>query len=515
MSLDQKKEKKSKENQKDKRNNQRGNKHSESKNDDNRFKIKLLVFALLLVLIVLASVMILRLAQHKLVLSRGESYYNLRIAQSLISDPFLSKDPVQNTPYEPNPYHYLLALLLIIFPLENVLIFFPIVLGLVSAFIFFKLLILIGIRYQQAAYALIILSVTPAFIILFTGLFSIGFVMFLSLLISFIIIKHKKSRYELFLCILLFLILALTSSTGFLINLLFLLFICSALKRKLNLLFIPLIPSVLVIFLLNIFSNYTPRLLGFHSFEFRNILSVLRADPGFDLFLLALFFLGFIISWARTEQRRIFHLALIGLLALSLFNDVAMVFTSFIITVYCVIAILYLYNRKWELEIIRIGTFLLVLCSLVFSLTNQMNTLVKAQPDQSIQKSLLFLKGFGDGKVLTGEENGFLVEYYAGKNVLLDANSHLLPDYPEIKNLTDKLFRMARLKDAEPLLNQYDIRYVLITPDMKEAIWEGREQGLWFLVGNSESFDRIYSSKGVGIWKYNSIEKAQAQIALP
>jgi hypothetical protein len=74
---------------------------------------------------------------------------------------------------------------------------------------------------------------------------------------------------------------------------------------------------------------------------------------------------------------------------------------------------------------------------------------------------------------------------------------------------------MARLKDAEPLLNQHDIRYVLITPDMKEAIWEGREQGLWFLVGNSESFDRIYNSKGVGIWAYNPIEKAQAQTALP
>jgi hypothetical protein len=50
---------------------------------------------------------------------------------------------------------------------------------------------------------------------------------------------------------------------------------------------------------------------------------------------------------------------------------------------------------------------------------------------------------------------------------------------------------------------------------MKEDIWEGREQGLWFLVGNSESFDRIYSTKGVGIWAYNPVEKAQPQAALP
>jgi hypothetical protein len=473
---------------------------------------KIIVLAFLLILAILSIVIVLRLVQGKPALPRGESYYNIRMAQALNPQPFISKDPVQGTPYEPNSYHYLLALLLAVLPIEVVIIALPILLGLISAFLFFKILIMIGITEERAAYALIILAVTPVFVVLFTGLYSSALVVLLSLLLIFIIIKAKKSKFELVLCILLFFLLALTSLMGFLLTLLLIFSLCQVLKRKLNLLFIPLVPSVIAFAFLSILYKYTPRLLGFHGFAFRNILSILRAENGFDIFLLVLFFFGFFVSWARNEQRRLFHLAVLGLFSLSLFNDSALIFVSFITAIYCVNAIFYLYQRKWELEIIRTGTLLLVLCGLVFSITSQANLLVKAQPGQEIEKALISLKEKDRGSVLTAEENGFLVEFYSGDKVLLDSNSFLYPEYGEYSNVSDKLFKMARLKDAEPLFKQYELRYVLITPEMKDRIWGGRDQGLWLLVQNSESFDRIYSNRGVSIWEYKpSEETSQAQ----
>ncbi len=481
------------------------------KNEQNKNTFELVIFALLLILIILSLVMIIRLTQSKPLFPIGESYYNLRIAQSLKQDFFLTQDPVQGIVYEPNPYHYLLALLLVIFPSQLVSLFFPLLLGVLSGFLFFKLLVLLGVKPKQAAYSLIVLSVTPVFIILFTGLYLSGFVVFLALLALVLTLHNKPVHHTI--GILLLILLALTSLTGFLVTLIILFFLCLALKKafkknfkkNLRALLLSVLISVLVIVPLTLFSNYAPRLLGFHTFAFKNIFSILRASLGFDLFLFVLFLTGFVIIWIKDKEKKLFHLAVFGLIILSLFNSTARVFASFIIIIYCVVAITYFYNRRWELSIIKTGTLLLVLCSLVFSVVNQANLLVNAQPDKEMQNALISLKGLDKGRVLTSEENGFLVEFYSEKNVLLDANSFLVPDCSELKNAADTLFRATRLKEAEPLIKEHELRYILITPSMKQELWEAREQELWFLIKHSESFIKKYEEEGIEIWEYVSV----------
>ncbi|MBW2990138.1 hypothetical protein KY348_00360 [Candidatus Woesearchaeota archaeon] len=468
-------------------------------------KHRILIFALVLLVIVLSLVIIIRLKQHQPIFPAGESYYNLRMAQALKSDFLLTKDPVQGTLYEPNPYHYLLALLLFLFPVEIVSLFLPLILGVVCAALFYKLLLLIRVKQKMAAFSLIILSVTPAFISLFTGVYMPGFVIFVSLLIL-VLSLNKRHAYQA-LCVLLFILLALTSLTGFVITLLILLFLCLVLKRKVKVFYVPLIISGLLIALLTIFSNhtnYTPRMLGFHGFAFKSILSVLQATLGFDLFLILLFCSGFVIVWIKAKEKKLFHLPVLLFVILSFFNIIARAYASVIITVYCVSAITYFYNRKWDLKVIRTGTLLLVFCSLVFSVLNQVNILSAAQPDIEMEKALLFLRDLDEGRVLTVEENGFLVEFYSGKKVLLDSNSFMYSDYPVLKKDSDDLFSATRLKEAEPLLEKHDLHYILITPAMKEELWEGREQELWFLVMHSESFTKKYDKQDVEIWEYTS-----------
>jgi hypothetical protein len=264
----------------------------------------------------------------------------------------------------------------------------------------------------------------------------------------------------------------------------------------------PVIPSLIALFILVISSIYPLSLTGFHGFEFKNILSVLGADIGFDIFIIILFFAGFIILWNKNKEKRLMHLAVMAFIIFSFFNTPARAFSSFIITNYCVVAIIYFFKRKWELDIIRTGTLLLVLCSIIFSLINQVHVLVQAQPDLEMQEALVFLRKLDAGIVLSAENSGFIVEFYSGKQALLDKNSFLKPDYKETRQDADQLFTIPRLREAEPLIQRYNIRYILITPEMKEELWEGREEGLLLLVKNSESFFRKYDYMGVEIWEY-------------
>jgi len=466
-------------------------------------------FGLLLIIVVLSLVMITRPAQQNPVFPNGESYHNLRIAEALKQHLSLTQDPVQETVYEPNPYHYLLALLLIIIPVELLSIYLPLLLGVLCGFIFYRLILLMGVKPKNAAYAIIILSVTPAFIVLFTGLYVLGFVILLSLL-SLLLALKKKKTFQTFctvLCTLLFILLALTSLTGFILTILILLILCLGLKKKIRVFYVPVIISVIAAFLLTFLTNYVPRILGFHSFAFQNILSLLSAPIGFDIFLLVLFITGFIVFWINKKEKRLFHLAVLGLLIFSLFNIVLRAYASFIITVYMAVAISYFFNRKWDLKVIKKGTLLLVLCSLVFSLINQASMLVDAQPDKEMQQALVFFNGLSKGKTLALEKDGFLIEFYSGKNVLLDSNSYLVPGYKDIKNDSSNLFGFVRLKEAEPILHKHSIRYILLTPYMKQELWENQEQGLWFLVRNSDSFVKKYVEQDIEIWEYAPVDQ--------
>lgn len=459
-----------------------------------------LLIAISIIILFLSLIMILRLVKDKPVFPRGESYYNLRIAESLKNSAFLSEDSLEGTEHYPNPYRHLITALLLIFNSEKALLFLPLVLGVASALLFFQLLSFIGVKLGAASSSLLILSFTPAYLVLFTGLYLTGFTLFLSLLV--IVLLNSKRVFLQITGIICSLILALTSVTGFALTILILLVFYLVLKKNLRVLILSAIASITLVVFVSLSFRQLPRVLGFHAFNFKDTLSLLGAQLGFDIFLLLIFLIGFIVVWVRADNKRFLHLGVLALFALSFFNTLARAFTSFIIAYYCAVAINFLYKRKWELGIIRTGTLLLVLCSLAFSAANQMNLLVSAQPDSSLAEALISFKDLEQGRTLADEPSGFLIEFYAGKEAWLDDNSFLFKDYKEKQRVANTLFESVRIKDAEPFLNQSGIRYILITPAMKEELWENNEKGLWFLVKNSESFVKRYQKDDIELWEY-------------
>jgi hypothetical protein len=293
---------------------------------------------------------------------------------------------------------------------------------------------------------------------------------------------------------------------GFGITLLFLLIISLLESRSVKSLMVASTFPALILASLAIVTHYLLMELkanGFEAFDVKSVFSIFGASMGIDIFLLLLFFTGIALIWSYIRTLRIYHLFSILLVLLSFFNPLVRVYASLVIVVYCVFSIKHLYYTKWELEIIKKGTIILLICALVFSSLSQVNTIINSEPGSEIMRVAGSLKKEQAGTVFTEEAQGFFLQYASEKRTMLDGNSRQYDDYYSIQGDYEYMLGLVRLKDAEPMIVKHSIRYFLITPDMKEKIWEGKESGLLLLLKNSEKFTRIdESTEGFELWKY-------------
>ncbi len=139
-----------------------------------------------------------------------------------------------------------------------------------------------------------------------------------------------------------------------------------------------------------------------------------------------------------------------------------------------------------------------MLCALVFSLVNQVNIQLNSEPSRDMHKALMSMNSIYPGAVLSDEDNGFMIEYFSGRKAFLDGNSRFQGNYASLKGASFELF------NASPLLDSLKIRYIMITPEMKEELWESRQEKLWLLLQHSERFDNRFDDGGIDIWLYLS-----------
>ena len=59
-----------------------------------------------------------------------------------------------------------------------------------------------------------------------------------------------------------------------------------------------------------------------------------------------------------------------------------------------------------------------------------------------------------------------------------------------------------RLEEVRGKIEKYNVKYILIDKKMTEGlIWDDQNQGLRYLLRNSETFKNSYASEGVEVWK--------------
>ena len=469
------------------------------------------MWAVLVIAIMLSFLIGIRAARGNLIYPNGEAYDALRAAESINTNLFFSEDLLQNRSYSPNPFDYVVAASLRNFG-AYALFALPIALGILTALLFYRMLVLLGFPRKNAGLCTMLLAATPAFLSSFSTLSRLGFAVLLSLLVMALYFEPAywdfpwkiSGKIYFGFAIAALCLLSITSLLAFLITIVLMMVLSTLQGRGMkSMLFASSIPFL---FLLPVFTytDYLSRSIldaGFHAFNLRESFSVLGASLGLDFFVFLLFLTGFVILWSFIKELRIYHLLSLLFIVLSLFNPLFRIYASMMMTVYCVVAIKHLYYRKWELELIKSGTVMLIACAVLFSLLSETTASASREPAQEATLALQALASMPPGTVFTQPSYGYTIEFYAAKPVLLDDSSPRYPGYYEKLYYYNALLNASRIADAETAIQKLGIKYFLITPMMKEDIWYDRDEKLLLLLKNSNKFENRFDS-GFEIWEY-------------
>ena len=156
-------------------------------------------------------------------------------------------------------------------------------------------------------------------------------------------------------------------------------------------------------------------------------------------------------------------------------------------------------NRRYDVDLIKTFTLLAIICGFLFSGISYIHRMSFLPPNQEIVESLQWLNkhsNYGD-VVLSHYSCGFWISYFAQRTAFSDDN--------DMKNsLSYSIYYGRNLKNLTDVFDQNNIKYVWITDDMKKGmVWSRPDEGLLFLLHNSEKFNKIYSSDNTEIWEYN------------
>jgi hypothetical protein len=473
----------------------------------------LVLYGVVAILLFLSLIFVVRSWNDSGFFPNGESYYNLRLAAELVKDPYLFHDDIQNRSYTPSVLHILLAVGLQ-FLGSGTYFIFPILTGVLCAFVFYKLMKVLGMPKKNAFACMLLLAATPPFIYAYTTLSSSGLTALLSVTVLFFYF-HKdywefpwKMSGKIYFGISIFVLsaLAVTSLLGFAITLIFISIISIIENRNIrSMFFASSFPAVLLI-PFGLYTDYFKTAvdsMGFHQLDLRQSFSIFGSPSGIDLFFTIIAIMGMIIVWNYIKDLRVYHLVFIAFVACSLINPLFRIYSSMIMTVYCVVAIKHLYYRKWELEITKTGTMILIFCAIVFSILNQVSTVISSEPTSSTNEFFDRAILSGNSTILTDPDYGYYVQWISGRQSLLDGSSFMYPDYVEKYGDYEYLMGATKLKDAQLILDKYSVDQIIITPQMKENLWNDKEQGLMLVLRNSPAFSlKDKSQSGLEHWQY-------------
>jgi hypothetical protein len=161
-------------------------------------------------------------------------------------------------------------------------------------------------------------------------------------------------------------------------------------------------------------------------------------------------------------------------------------------------------ERDWSLPMLKNLTLIIIVCGVIFSTISYADRMIDAEPSPETLHSLELLeKASKAGEiVLTHPKYGYYIESVANRKVFADSLSTDNYDQNFLYKVVDSIFTSRSLEDTETLLRTYNIRFVWITPQMKQGlVWNKEEEGLLFLLEKSETFKKVYSTYDYDIWE--------------
>ncbi|MBU2639218.1 MAG: hypothetical protein KKG75_00760 [Nanoarchaeota archaeon] len=409
-----------------------------------------------------------------------ESFYHLRIAKDILSDGFLQYDELSfsgRDTFLERGLSYSIASVSFItkISVETSAKILFLLLGLFAVYLLHLIFKLLNLK--EGLFALPVLIISPAFIYLFTVInrYAVSFILLLLLVYFFL-----KKRYYLSGFFLLLMPLFSYAFTSFILisGLFYFLY-----KKK---------SKLLLIFLFLILLVWIFTLKGFN-LEF---ISDLGGDLGLSIFGIFIVFVGLGFFW---KKKRFISLYLLCLILFIFY--LKLYWMIFILNIPFCLLIAYsftnLLNIKWESELIKELTILLLICGLLLSGFSFVKSLSDAEPTEEIFDTLsLIPRG---SVVLSIPKNGYWINYAGMKNVVDEFV--WFTDFEERNNDIETLFWTENLNEVVSVLDKYNVDYILLGSVAKHKILAKDEEGILFFLKYSDKFKKLKEGN-IELWRY-------------
>lgn len=421
-----------------------------------------------------------RIFQGNPYMINSEAYYNIRVA---------GEDTLQDRTM---PFS-----ILDIFNKNNIIFnkILPLFLGILCVGLAIMIMKKHNISEKNTTAITLILISSPIFLYTFLDLKYFSFAIILSLLTVYLI----SSKKYIFAIIPLVLIPFFDFYSSLISIVLVMLYILLTAKNYNNykIIIIISVASFIAALLLNNYLGYSVTRIPL---EKTRMITDIGAEVGFSFSSLVLTIIGMILLWDKGLKSLLVYILIILMFILSAFNTTLKAYVNFILVVYAGFAFIYLKRRKWSIQIIKKVTLLLIICSIMFTTILYSTRLSKTEPTPAYVDALRFIKdkSLEDESVLSAIENGYIIEYYSERRSFVDEKTNIYE--PNRIAVYNNLTTSRNLEKTESILKDYSIKYIFIDKIFMQKL--EADEGLLFIIENSQKFKEIYKNEEVAVWMY-------------
>lgn len=475
-----------------------------------RIKEKSLYWIIIgLTFLIILTPHLIRLAAYENLMPGEDAYYHLRLAEHIRENPGIPKtDPLVDRIYDHNPYHFILAIAGLPFGLEFASKAIPAIFGLLSMTVFYLVMRHLKFRETKRFFICLILALSPVFIYTFSTSSHFAIIVFLNLLGFYFFIK--KQRIFSFLSLITFLLIPFFNFFNALVTLI-LLFAYTLYKgtskKRFYIISSGIIIRTIAYHLYIFYAFGLPQNPSFVTTSIiQNSISDIGAVIGFSFFTVILAFVGVLVTWKKKREFYYIYIITLALIVLSFyFGDYTNIYLNFIVVIMAGFGFFFLIDRKWQIKIIKKASLLLLICGIAFSMVSYMTRFSSMQPYPGEVESLKWLEQNSEEGdiVLSHYSNGFWIEYFAKRPVVLDSNFDYIHDLEQKYADSKTIFNSRSLKTTTALLDKNKVKYIWINKQMRKGlVWSEEDEGLLFLFSDKETFNKVYSDNVVEIWEY-------------
>jgi len=235
---------------------------------------------------------------------------------------------------------------------------------------------------------------------------------------------------------------------------------------------------------------------GCKIFNYQPFITDLGTAVGISIFSLILALYGLGLGWQSKKRYYVGYISFAFLLLITVFFPTQYVFLGPAIALLSSVVFNYFSERHWAIPDIRGITLLLVILGVSFSTVAFITDYSDRGPSMDLTKAAHKLTS--SDTVLTDTDLGPYITHFSGAEVYGDTQTCSA----DRDIVIDAAFNGRNLNNALKIMASVDITHILITPEMVSGkTWKSEDEGLLFLLGNIEHFQKVYETGGVTLYE--------------